>query len=168
MTARKRSRFPTKWKPLSFPKADFLKLVALRTRHGPIYRRGGADVYRPVIGETELEQRAERGIYGSLPERILYKELKRRRIEFSFQSSMMGGRQQLGGIVADFILPFYKIIIQVQGTIWHVGKDAEAWDTRQRLTLENMGYTVLYIWDYETYSKELFERWCNKNIGELA
>jgi very-short-patch-repair endonuclease len=168
MTARKKSRFQAKWKPLNFPKADYLKLVKIRTRHGPIYRKGGADVYRPTIGENELEQRAEQGIYGSLPERILYKELKRRRIEFSFQSSMMGGRQQLGGMVADFILPFYKIIIQVQGTLWHVGKDAEAWDTHQRLTLENMGYTILYIWDTEVYDKEQFKRWLDKNIGELA
>jgi len=167
MTLRKKSRFPTKWKPLSFPKADYLKLPAMRTKHGPIYRKGGPDVYRPIIGESEQEQRAVQGIYGSLPERIMYKELERRRLDMSFQSSMLGGRQQLGGIVADFILPFYKIIIQIDGVLWHTGIDAEARDAHQRLTLESMGYTVLRIWDWECYDKELFDRWCEQYLGEL-
>lgn len=55
------------------------------------------------------------------PEAITYYLLEKRKIEFSFQSSLDGGRAELGGLVADFLLDNggAGLAIQVHGNYWH-------------------------------------------------
>ena len=160
-------QFPVRWRPLKFSRADYFKLAKLRKRHGPIYREGSRATYRPIIGVNPQEQRAVpiSEIYGSLPERILYKELVRRRIPFSFQSSSMGGRQQFGGIVVDFILLDRMTIIEVEGLTWHTGIVADVRDARRNAILKSKGYMVLTIWDWTILDVNLFSDWCDRNLG---
>ena len=116
------------------------------------------------VGPSELERRAVQGIVGSVHERILYKELQRRKIPFSFQASVQDGRLQLGGMVADFILLDRPVVIRVQGTHWHTGLAMETKDERQRGILEAYGYYVLDIWDWEIEDPELLSDWLRRNI----
>lgn len=127
------------------------------------HRRG---LRRPQVGMDPLEARAVslETVYGSLPERIVYKRLTEVRVYFTFQSSLQGGRMELGGIVADFILPDHMFIIQVQGPThqgpWRLRKDEE-----QRLALEDMGYTVFYVEDTVIYDEYAFEDWIRRLFG---
>ena len=154
-------RFPTKFKPLKFSRADYLNMP--RKRHGPLQHR---ELGRPTIGETELEQRAIpiTQVYGSIPERILYKELERRKVTFTFQSSMLGGRLQLGGMVADFILADYGAVIRVQGTFWHTGIEAEARDAYQKAIIENKGYDCWDAWDWEILDEDIMNDWLERHL----
>jgi len=125
-----------------------------------VHRRG---IPKP---EEDLERRAvpKSEVFGTLPERIVYKELLKRHVYFDFQSSFMGGRLELGGVVADFILPEAKVIIRIQGEYWHTGLAAEAKDEAQRAVLEGMGFTVYDLWEDTIYDEEALERWMEDHI----
>jgi len=133
-----------------------------------LHRRG---IKRPRLGQDQQEARAvsEDTVRGTLPERILYLYLVSRLkyvsgVDFDFQSSLQGGRMELGGIVADFLFPFLKIIIQVQGpthdTFLRQRKDVE-----QIGELSVMGYHVMEITDEVIYSEYLFEEWMRRAFG---
>ncbi len=159
----KASRWPKKWKPLNFSTADYLRYP--RKRHGPIKRRGTSKTFRPTYGESELEQRAAKlNQLASLPERIMYKALMQRRIPFDFQSSMQGGRAQLGGMVVDFLLLDRRAVIRVQGDYWHSGVAEMARDEVQKCVLESLGYDVWDIWDYEVYDIDRFDDWMRRHF----
>lgn len=80
------------------------------------------------------------------PEKVIYYALKKRGIDFEFQSKMMGGRDTKGGAVVDFYIPSYGIIINVQGEYWHLNRPGtEERDRLQQLALEGQGIKVIYI-----------------------
>ena len=96
---------------------------------------------------------AELGL-ATLPEWYVYWVLTRRmrmipNVDFVFQSSLFGGRMDLGGLVTDFFLPnvfFPGLVINVQGEFWHrisTGQRAKDFDDKVRLT--EQGYTVVYV-----------------------
>ena len=118
------------------------------------------------IGISELEARAvpKEQVLGTLEERIVYKALVIRKIPFDFQSSLLGGRLMLGGMVADFILLDSFVIIRVQSEKWHSGFVAEAKDASQRAILESLGYYVLDIWDWQVHDPGLMEDWFRDNV----
>ncbi len=128
-----------------------------------VHRRG---LRRPLVGEDPLEARAvsKESVYGSLPERILYRRLTQLRIYFDFQSSLQGGRMELGGMVADFILPDHMYVLRVQGPT-HQGPDRFRKDEEQRLILEAMGYTVFDVEDKIIYDEYAFEDWIRRLFG---
>ena len=128
-----------------------------------LHRRG---LHRDVEGPTELEARAvpRTEVLGSVQERIVYKELQKRKIPFDFQSSLQGGRLQLGGMVADFILQDRPLIIRVQGSTWHTSFAAMKRDESQKLVIEGYGYVVVDIWDWEIEDDALREAWFSRNI----
>ncbi len=107
-------------------------------------------------------------VYGSLPERIVYKELLRRHVDFSFQSSMSGGHQQFGGMLIDFILTVPNVAIRVQSIYYHTGVVAEARDIMQQAIMEGQGYTVWDLWDWTILNVDLFDQWCERNLGRLT
>jgi len=127
------------------------------------HRRG---LRRPLIGEDPLEARAvsKEQVYGSLPERILYLRLTQLRVYFDFQSSLQGGRLELGGLVADFILPDHMFILRVQGPT-HQGPFQFRKDEEQKLILEEMGYTVFDIEEKTVYDEYAFEDWIRRLFG---
>jgi G:T-mismatch repair DNA endonuclease (very short patch repair protein) len=84
---------------------------------------------------------------GTEPEWAVYWALSKLGVVFDFQPSFQGGRLHLGGLVADFIVPDYQVIIQVQGIYWHytLGARRQARDVLQRAQLEAQGYRVVFI-----------------------
>jgi hypothetical protein len=72
-------------------------------------------------------------------------------------SSMLGGRMMLGGIVADFVFPIKRIVIQVQG-VTHRDFLRMRKDTEQVEILEDFGYDVFGIDDTTIYNAPLFEQ----------
>ena len=131
-----------------------------------VHKRG---IRRKKIGLDPLEMRATQGLKGTLPERIVYAYLveklrMRPGADFDFQSSLEGGRLELGGIVADFLFPILRMIIQVQGsthdTFLRSRKDEE-----QAGDLNRMGYTVYAIDDDIIYNEFLFEETMRRIFG---
>jgi len=88
---------------------------------------------------------------GTNIEILVYNWLTRRNIQFSFQSSLMGGYFELGGAVVDFIIEG-GIALRLFGEYWHRGVEKEGSDLIQKEMLTGMGYTVVDIWaqDLET------------------
>lgn len=133
-----------------------------------LHKRG---VRRIRVGEDPLEARAvsHDSVRGTLPERIVYKYLvailrMTDGIEFTFQSSLEGGRIELGGMVVDFLFPQYKYILQVQGPT-HNTFLRKAKDQEQASILEAYGYKVYELVDDIIYDEYMFEEWMRRFFG---
>jgi hypothetical protein len=88
----------------------------------------------------------------TLPEWNVHEALiragKKPYIDFQFQASMFGGRQQRGGLIIDFL--FYNppdLAINVQGEFFHqgLGVEAIARDRIARAALAGRGVTLIFI-----------------------
>ena len=83
---------------------------------------------------------------------------------YGMHNSLQGGRIELGGIVADFIFPALRLVINVQGPTHgeylRVQKDRE-----QRLALEEMGYDVYDLWEDTIYDEYKLEDWLRKTFN---
>lgn len=79
-------------------------------------------------------------------------------------SSLQGGRVQFGGIVADFMFPFLKLVIQVQGPT-HAEFIRIRKDTEQELILADMGYQVVYIDEDTIYDEIKLDAWLRGVFG---
>lgn len=115
-----------------------------------------------------LEERATKKVRGSLQERIVFKALEGHGfingVDFSFQSSQLGGRQRLGGLVGDFVFELPKVIVQVQ-SMWHTITAAhERRDEDQYAILQSMGYTVLEIWPESIENLDALDDWIGANL----
>ncbi len=123
------------------------------------HRRG---LNRSRVGLDPLEIRAvsREQVAGTLPERIVYAYLNRLGFrdgsDFDFQSSVEGGRLELGGIVADFLFPFLKIIINPMGPT-HETYIRAIKNEEQISALMAMGYEVFMIPDEDIYNEYTFE-----------
>ena len=128
-----------------------------------VHRRGAEGA---PIGVDAQEKRAvsKDTVHGTLPERVVYKELLKRHIPFDFQSSLAGGRLLLGGMVADFILLDRNLIIRVQGSKWHTGYFNEIEDRMQAGILQAYGYDVVDVWDWQIEDPGLLEDWFRDNV----
>lgn len=130
---------------------------------------------RPRLGWADrtdpLEARAvsKSQVRGTLPERIMYLALiKIARLspggDFDFQSSLDGGRLELGGMVADFLLERWKLIIQVQGPM-HEQYMNKIKDDEVTMTLMEMGYEVLFADQNLIFDEFALEEWVRKTFG---
>lgn len=133
-----------------------------------IHRRG---ISRPHVGEDPLEARAVPHdlVRGTLPERIIYKSLVDKfrlvpDIDFIFQSSLQGGRIDTGGIVADFLFPYLKMVINPLGPT-HKEYLREQKDDEQIMALEEMGYVVYMIEEEDVYNETKFNDWMRARLG---
>lgn len=118
-----------------------------------------------------LEERAisKYKVKGTLPERIVYKALQTvlnmvAGIDFTFQSSLSGGRMEVGGVVADFICPRQMMVIQVQGPT-HAEFLRQSKDEEQRNLLSEYGYTVEYLELNVIYNAIWLENWLRMKFG---
>ena len=125
-----------------------------------LHKRG---IRRPMVGADPLEARAiSKGqLRGTLPERIVYRYLteKMRMVDgadFDFQSSLSGGRLEMGGLVVDFRFEPLKLIINVQGPT-HKEYLRGKKDDEQRSILEDMGYKVYDLWESDIYDEYKLE-----------
>jgi hypothetical protein len=89
------------------------------------------------------------------------------RVDYSFQSSLQGGRLEAGGCVADFIIFPYttkQFVLNVQGET-HDDFLRSAKDREQNATLESMGFKVFEIDMDVVYDVYLFEDFMRKLFG---
>lgn len=129
-----------------------------------LHRKG---VHRPWVGQDPLEARAvsENKVRGYLHERILYKKFISFRLypgsDFDFQSSMQGGRMEMGGLVVDFIFPYMRLAVRVQGPN-HSEFLRSKKDEEQASILEEMGYYVLDITLREIEDEYVLDQWVRR------
>lgn len=105
-------------------------------------------------------------IPGTKPEKIVYDELVSRGIPFRFQDYVHIYIKHFINkwYRPDFILPYDKIIIEVQGGFWHA-KPATIKKDAYKIALYKLeGWKVLVWWDYEIENgvDNLFARDLNK------
>ena len=124
------------------------------------HKRG---IRRTKVGVDPREARAvpKSLIKGTLPERIVFKWLVVHNfvsgIDFTFQSSLEGGRLEYGGIVVDFEFPQLKLILQIQGPT-HNQLLRKQKDNEQRMILSSYGYEVLELDDDVIYNEAQFDQ----------
>lgn len=149
-------------KPIEIPKEPF------------VLRRRGIRIEQ-YEWRAALERRAvpKHKVYGTLSERIVYKEFRRRGFDFDFQSSLLGGRQQLGGKVADFILymPYGPVIVRVQSYAFHSGWAARKKDEEDKRVLESIRdsqtgqyYIVYDLWEDVVFDAERLAEWIDRYL----
>lgn len=145
-----------------------------------LHRRGLiTEDYRPP---DPREQYAvpDSEVHGTLPERIFYRALTDAHLtpnaDFTFQSSLAGGRIELGGMVADFLFERPPLVVRIQGQYWHGQFDRETGnlihgdlhqgrrDDEQGQILNDMGYAVLDLWEEETYDPFILKAWMDRWI----
>ena len=89
---------------------------------------------------------------GSLPEYIAYVELERAGkvpgVACTYQSPLLGGRMDKGGVVLDF--EFYNppdLAINIQGTYYHyeMGTEQKARDRMAAAQIAGQGMTLIFI-----------------------
>jgi hypothetical protein len=110
-------------------------------------------------------------VTGFLPERIEYLYLVKDMHftdggDFTFQSSLEGGRTELGGMVADFLFFIMRVIIQVQGPT-HDRYINQLKDDEQREILEDMGFAVWYLPEKTVYSPYALEAWHREHFAYM-
>jgi hypothetical protein len=97
-------------------------------------------------------QRVPQGFEGSVPEYIVLQTLIRLGlkpgVDFVYQSPMLGGRIERGGVVIDFLFNNPPdLAINVQGTYYHQEQGIEviARDRMARAMLAGQGITLVFI-----------------------
>lgn len=150
-------------RPLQLHARDLVNRELLRAEDRPtVHKRASVLGAKSTANPNEFRAVPLQEIRGTLPERIVYKYLRDKMymtvgIDFTFQTSMAGGRMFLGGIVADFVLPLLRMVIQVQGST-HRGYLRQKKDEEQAATLADFGYTVYEIDDIVIYNEGEFEQ----------
>ena len=100
-------------------------------------------------------QQAPPDFPGSYPEYLTFVTLQKLgydpQTDFSFQSSQMGGRANLGGLIVDFLLNRPPgLAINVNGVYYHYerkGTGQKAKDVYHRQQLGGLGYTLIFVDD---------------------
>jgi G:T-mismatch repair DNA endonuclease (very short patch repair protein) len=100
-------------------------------------------------------------VYGTKPEKMIYAELMRRGIVFQFTAQINTGIPDIEvnqWFKPDFIIPAYRMIIEVQGAYWHTKPDKIESDSLRFALMQMAGYRVIAWWDYDIESRlqELF------------
>ncbi len=75
--------------------------------------------------------------------------------DFDFQSAQLGGRAELGGLVADFLFPKLMVVIRVMGGYFHGGLIATRSDQNELMVLGQLGYSVLDLPEFDCYSLQM-------------
>lgn len=91
---------------------------------------------------------------GTVPEKMIFAELAKRQVTFFF-GAFWGDSpftEKIDRLRPDFILPEYRIIIEIYGSYWHTQADSQQRDASRTLQYIAAGYTVYNIWDWEIYA----------------
>lgn len=88
----------------------------------------------------------------SAPERLVLEQLDRlglvEGVDYSFQSSRLGGRVEKGGLVIDFLFTNPPdLAISILGVFWHYeqGGQVQGRDLIMREVMAGQGVTVIFI-----------------------
>ena len=157
------------YRPLRMERRDVVirGLLKQSPPYAILHRRGIAG-RKKIEGDPQEARAVPKSVVkGTLPERIIYLELIKRNyvegIDFTFQSSMEGGRAELGGIVVDFLMEFHRVALEVQGPTHdtHIGK---AKDNEKEMTLASMGFSMLRIDTDVIDDPHQLEAWFRRNL----
>jgi len=136
-----------------------------------IHRRG---LPHAKIGQSALEARAvpHGVINGYLTERILYAALVNLfhfvpGVDFLFQSSQEGGRLEMGGLVADFLFPILRIVINPLGPQHYQFRNM-AKDEEQTAILAEMGYQQFLVDEEVMYNELALEEFLRRIFGGMT
>ncbi len=160
-----------------------LKMEAIRPDSPIIVHRRGLKMANYNARDPREQWAVPRSeVTGTLPERIMYKSLQERHLipsVFTFQSTTIGGRLELGGMVADFLSNIPPMVIRIQGSYWHGEFDRQTGDLmsgdivqgrkddEQGQILTNMGYAVYDCWEQTCYDPYLLEAWLNRYVDSM-
>jgi len=130
-----------------------------------VHRRG---IPRPKVGQNILESRAvpHSLVPGYLTERLLYAALVNLfhfvpGVDFLYQSSQEGGRLEMGGLVADFLFPILRIVINPLGPQHYQFRNM-AKDEEQILILAEMGYQAYLVDEEVMYDEHKLEEFLRR------
>lgn len=160
-----------KFRPLRVPSVKPAGLPNLLGRDPFIlHRRGARDSYGPDV--LELRAASTSSVFGSIGERIMYRALTERGLrdglDFEFQSQLLGGRLEAGGIVADFLFRPRMLVVRIQSLRWHYNSsELIQRDDDQKQILEHMGFVVLDLWENIIFDAMEMENWLRRNIDLL-
>lgn len=109
---------------------------------------------------TQRQQQVPQGFQGSLPEWITFDTLTTRfgkvpDMDFTFQSPLLGGRLERGGVVIDFLFTNPPdLAINIQGAFFHLeqGAGVIARDRMARAQLAGAGITLIFIDEQDVLS----------------
>ncbi len=155
---RRQKRGATKWE-------------LIRQKRPRVHARTAWGVRTRFDVDAAKENRAQQDIKGSLEERIFYKALISwgfaDGIDFTFQTSVLGGRAELGGLVADFLFPLPMVIVNPT-SVWHtMTLENIRRDDDQTAILASMGYLVLYLDPNIIHDQDALDFWVSRNIATL-
>lgn len=158
------------YRPLRMERRDVVNRGLLKQSPDwyTLHRRIFPSTMVQIPGDPD-EARAmpESVVSGTLPERIVYLELIKRGyvegIDFTFQSAKEGGRNELGGLVVDFVLEFHRIALQVQGPT-HDTFIRKAKDREQASILASMGFTMLELSTKIIDDPHQLEMWFRRHL----
>jgi G:T-mismatch repair DNA endonuclease (very short patch repair protein) len=91
---------------------------------------------------------------GTVPEKMVFAELAGRGVTFFFApywGDMPFTEDVYEHYRPDFVLPEYRIVIEVYGTYWHTLPGASDRDARKAAMYESAGYHYYQLWDSEIY-----------------
>ena len=161
-------------RPLRFQVRSLLRHADIKGKSPwwlTVHRRG---LYRPDVGVNQLEARAvPKGVInGYLTERIIYAALVNLwhfvpGVDFDFQSSIDGGRLELGGLVADFLFPYLRIVINPLGPQHYQFRNMKK-DEEQVQVLAERGYQCYLIDEEVTYDEFALEEFLRRIFGGLG
>ena len=86
-------------------------------------------------------------------EAIVVRWLDRHKIDYQFQSSLMGGYYELGGSVVDILLPARGLAWRIQGEYWHQRVSQVGRDMVQKELLSGLGWQVIDIWGRDVHNR---------------
>lgn len=91
---------------------------------------------------------------GTVAEKMVFSELAKRGISFFF-GGYWGDVPFTEDVYEhyrpDFVLPEYRIVIEVYGYYWHHVPGAAERDARKAIMYTASGYRYVWLWDYEIY-----------------
>jgi hypothetical protein len=165
---------PIPRRPLRFQLRSILRHEAIRGKSEwwmSIHRRG---IPRRRVGVNPLEARAvpHGVIKGFLTERILYATLVNLfhfvpGVDFLYQSSMDGGRLEMGGLVADFLFPILRVVINPLGPQHYQFRNMKK-DEEQVAMLALMGFQAYLIDEEVIYDEYALEEFLRRVFGGMT
>ena len=92
---------------------------------------------------------------GTIPEKMVFAELARRQITFFFApywGDMPLTQDVYEHYRPDFVLPEYRIVIEVFGAYWHTLEGQAEKDAQKAMMYEASGYHHYVLWDYQIFA----------------
>lgn len=136
-----------------------------------VHRRG---LHQDKVGQDPLEARAvpKGQIKGYVDERILYAALVNLfhfvpGVDFDYQSSLEGGRMEMGGLVADFLFRYLRIVINPLGPQHYEFRNTKK-DEEQIQILAELGYTCYMIDQSVVLDEFKLEEFLRRIFGYLG